>query len=60
MDLRGNNLSLYMIRVYDRASPTPSMRHCPYFRTAVHVADLTGTARAVRVDRGRDVDEELV
>ena len=49
-----------MIRVYDRASPTPSMRHCPYFRTAVHVADLARAAGPVRVDRRGDVDEELV
>ena len=36
------------------------MRHCPYFRTAVHVADLTGTTSAVRVHRRGDVDEELI
>ena len=36
------------------------MRHCPYFRTAVHVADLTRPARAVRVHRRRDVHKQLV
>ena len=36
------------------------MRHSPYFRTAVHVADLARAARAVRVHRRRDINEELV